>query len=357
MNINITDKNWASVDNKDTPQNCDENGTYICLDKNITIVILPHHFKIDANLSNANDGNFTYLSKDLKMAATLDINISAKNKLNNTTQNYTAACYAKDTNFSISYSEINNTLSKIFYQDSNTSDKKEAPLNHAIVFDRNGTLFASENKGLARVHLLINFDRNRSVAVNPFSFHITEINITDANNTEGNTTIDTNTTFYYGRTHAPRQTIIGNEGNISIYYEVYCAGKTCKKTLLQDGINSKTTDDPRWFVNTKHTAQFGIAGTATQKYTDKVTETKKATGNYPDFITLHYNGKRGFPYKTTMDNNASVWLIYNKYNPNAKTNQFEVEFLNANHGWTGKHETNSTTDTNASKRTNRRIYW
>ena len=58
-----------------------------------------------------------------------------------------------------------------------------------------------------------------------------------------------------------------------------------------------------------------------------------------------------------MENNASGWLIYNKYNPNATTNEFEVEFVKPGGSWAGKHETNTSTDSNASNKTNRRLMW
>ena len=58
-----------------------------------------------------------------------------------------------------------------------------------------------------------------------------------------------------------------------------------------------------------------------------------------------------------MENNASNWLIYNKYNPNATTNEFQVEFIKPGGDWAGVHETNSTTNKNASDNTNRRLMW
>ena len=58
-----------------------------------------------------------------------------------------------------------------------------------------------------------------------------------------------------------------------------------------------------------------------------------------------------------MENNASGWLIYNKYNPNIPTNEFEVEFIQPNSAWAGMHETNSTTNKNATENTNRRLMW
>ncbi|SFV61260.1 hypothetical protein MNB_SM-5-1410 [hydrothermal vent metagenome] len=385
IDINISDKNivcgsrFAGVDcddrnvtdywNSDTNTSID--------DGNTTVVVLPHHFKIDANLTNAypSEGNFTYLSyisfpthnsKELEkfnMSAMLNFNITAQNKQNKTTKNYNKECYAKDTNVTISYDTIDNTLTKILYHDdndTNASDINSTALNDAIVLEKNSTIFSTDHNGSsANIKLKINFDRSKSAAVNPFSLHINELKVTDANSSSGSTEVDTNATFYYGRVHAPRQSIIGNEGNISIYYEVYCSGSGCNKALLQDGNNSQTTDDPRWFINTNHTTIYGNAGNIVQKSTPThVLQTHASTGAANDYVSLSYDGRRGYPYKTTMKTtNSSEWLIYNKYNSNATNNESEVEFLKTNHGWTGKHETNTTTDTNASNKTNKRLAW
>jgi hypothetical protein len=58
-----------------------------------------------------------------------------------------------------------------------------------------------------------------------------------------------------------------------------------------------------------------------------------------------------------MDINASDWLIYNKYNPSAKTNDFSVEFINNSSNWGGIHETDTTTKKSASDKTSRRTIW
>jgi len=385
IDINISDKNivcgsrFAAVDcddrnvtdywNSDTNTSID--------DGNTTLIVLPHHFKVDANLTNAypSEGNFTYLSyisfpphspKELEkfnMSAMLNFNITAQNKQNKTTKNYNKECYAKDTNVTISYDTIDNTLTKILYHDdndTNASDINSTTLNDAIVLEKNSTIFSTDHNGSsANIKLKINFDRNKSAAVNPFSLHINELKVTDANSSSGSIEVDTNATFYYGRVHAPRQSIIGNEGNISIYYEVYCSGSGCNKALLQDGNNSQTTDDPRWFINSNHTTIYGNAGNIVQKSTPThVLQTHASTGAANDYVSLSYDGRRGYPYKTTMKTtNSSEWLIYNKYNSNATNNESEVEFLKTNHGWTGKHETNTTTDTNASNKTNKRLAW
>ena len=57
-----------------------------------------------------------------------------------------------------------------------------------------------------------------------------------------------------------------------------------------------------------------------------------------------------------MQMQSSRWLIYNETDANATANQFTIEFI-GDGGWSGKYEDNTTTKTNFSTKTNRRIMW
>jgi hypothetical protein len=170
----------------------------------------------------------------------------------------------------------------------------------------------------------------------------------------------------YGRTHAPRQRIAGSDGDVFIYYEAYCngndsSGTSCKKSLLPDGEGSISTDDPRWFTNNNHIGggSDGAVGTIAQK-NGATDVTKTALDNTTlgkAKVTLHYDGTKGYPYKTTMTNTPNSWLIYNKYNSGASVNEFEVEFTDTSNTWAGEHETDNTTNVRSSDKTNRRTMW
>ncbi|MBD3825182.1 MAG: hypothetical protein IE916_11870 [Epsilonproteobacteria bacterium] len=81
------------------------------------------------------------------------------------------------------------------------------------------------------------------------------------------------------------------------------------------------------------------------------------TGNHQDKTVVSYDGAKGYPYVATMQNAASSWLIYNRHNPTATQNEFTLEFTNTSSGWSGAHETNTSTKNNASSTTSRRIMW
>jgi hypothetical protein len=246
----------------------------------------------------------------------------------------------------------------LIYKEDNGSEINATTIS---LLSLNSNYFTTDNNGTAELHIKINTERNASNSINPFVMSIADINVSDANNTQGTINLDKNATFLYGRTNAPRQRFTTNPATAFIYYEVYCNGSDtnavdCNKTLLPNGSSSVTINDPRWFKNTSHfNSTDGTQGTVTQKNATLITETGSVTAN-PAQTTLSYDVTKGYPYKATMENNASTWLIYNKYNANATTNEFEVEFVHSG-GWAGQHETNTTTKNNAVTTTNRRSMW
>ena len=388
VTLQVQDKSWAAVDTGDvngvndaTTHDC--NGAYACGETNTTFI--PHHFSFTnpaITNRNGNPGTFTYLSNLIPgdtstydMAVRVITGIQARNKNENITQNFKTGVnyYENPVTLNISFNDpvhgnanttsINNTLLE-FGKDNG---------------DINGTkslVWADTN--LSKV-LRFNFPRSTNSAVNPFDLNATDLNITLSSNYSGtapignavissdNSGISTATgsaKMLYGRTHASRQRYEGNSGTANIYYEVFCFrtdsnGVTCNKNLLPNGINSKRTDDIRWFINENHTVVSGNAGKVVEKDSkNNVTSAGVTSGNHPDNSTLMtYNENIGYPYKTTMENNASSWLIYNPDDPTATRNEFSVEFEKTVTGWSGEHETDTTTKDPVSVKTNRRVLW
>lgn len=383
FDMNITDSTWTAVDNVKIPIECidgshtnvvDVNGKVGCLVR-ITAnpIVIPDHFNIDGNLTNGSNG-FTYLN-NFEDNASLDQNISARLNavvtakafdINSTTLNYSSECYAKDGNSTINLvltPAPNNLTQLIWYDDNNNSVVGNFAIAGPFSLPHPAARFT--NPGVGTLKYRLNFDRSIIAPVNPFQMTIPQMVVTDTDNVDGNNSIDNNATYLFGRTHASRQryydTTAPYQGLANIYYESFCFGALCNKTLLPNGVNSTRTDDVRWYVipNPFHTTPTdGLVGTVVQKGgLNIVTASPQAptTGN-PSTTTLTYTGAKGFPYKTTMENNASIWLIQNETNPNATKNEFQVEF-DLSGGWTGEHETNTTTKTPAGTTTNRRIMW
>lgn len=370
VKVVFQDKNWAATDNDDTPQDC--NGTWICGERELTFI--PHHFGI-TNVSVGNTGNgFTYLSNLVDgnqstyiMAGRVQSTIIAQNEANATTTNFRSGAAYYENPISI---DLN--ASHILHGDANATTIGTALLGFGMGSDINGTKTIIFNDANLSKVLRFNFPRQVNTTVNPFDVNASDINISCLSSyigTAGSANIsgvesglgNGKTTFVYGRTHASKQRYIGNAGNANIYFESFCFGGTCNKTLLPNGVASTNTDDIRWFRNQNHvSATDGNVTIVKQRIGtnvagDIVTATDNPIGN-PSVTTLNYNGSKGYPYITTMENGASSWLIQNDTNPNATTNEFQVEFNNAA-SWSGAHDTNTTTKSDNAIRTNRRIMW
>ena len=333
--------------------------------------------------------------QDQNMSFHLNGTIQAVSYDNANLSNYVGGCYAKAIDLIVTKS--NTTLTdidgnSILYQanfhnlDENgtiitahTIDINETSPTSSIAVSTGANYFTEPLKGAMVTRLNFNYDRNTSVAANPKSITYAkyETNCTTPSDctfyadlktdkkSEGNLTIDGHlgvngtVVHYYGRTNAPRQRFVGQTGKDFIYYEVYCNGAGCDIKLLQDGSTSKFSDDPRWFINTQHTNGFGVAeqgATISQKNANNVEGSKPTGLNSPDSTNLVYSGT-SYPYKATMENNASSWLIYNKYNATAETNEFEVEFDSGASDWAGKDGTSTNTNRTGATKTNRRSMW
>jgi hypothetical protein len=369
VNIQMVDKTWAQVDinNGDTVADCSATGAYIC--GNINAIFIPNSFALttvslfDNNITNSAS---TYLSNDLNMSAHVQLTATAKNKLNATTSNFKQGSWENpvDINIALVTPVTGMTLNK-----DDVNETLKLGFTGGVITIPWGETNSSKK-------MMFNFQRTVNTTKNPFRVLGSDVNVTASSlytaPTSGNTKTvtgsvlaDQNATFVYGRTNAPRQSFVGPNGNAFIYYEAYCngtdaTGAVCDKTLLPNGLNSKSTNDSRWFKNSFHVAPTdGKAGTVTQKDASGHVSVGALDNSVKGKtkVPLTYNLPREYPYETTMENNASRWLIYNQYKAGASKNEFQVEFLDAPGDWAGQHETNNTTKQNASNKTTRRVMW
>ena len=345
-------------------------------------VLTPASFVYMANMSQDQDMSF-HLNGKIKAVGYNDSNLS----------NFVNNCYAVPIDLNLSKSDttlLDVNGNAIVYQSrfhnlnlngvtvtANDIDTNESnPLASILVQTPQNYFIKDMNGTINTIHNL-NYGRTVNNAANPISvtFNSYDVNCTNPatdcsfnadliNNktTQSSLNIDKNITHYYGRNNSQRQvfsTPVGttaSPANDFIYYEVFCDGAGCYKTLLQNGVDSNISDDPRWFINENHTSAYGTAGNINQKGAGYVTATD-STGNHQDSTDIIYDNPRGYPYKATMETNSSNWLIYNKYNSVATSNTFEVEFVNATSSWAGKDEANSTTQSSGASKTNRRTMW
>lgn len=389
VEFKLSDKEWTLVDSdkgdciEDSAQNTsDGSGRVGCMTQGSkTFNFVPEKFTSELLLGNgSNDKSFTYISSEREISAPLTLKITAMLHPETTGEanaatNYTKDCFSSDINTTISLipnqalSNGTNTQARIrFFDDlALTSTLINQNLNTAT-FQTIQDKFVA---GISDVNISINFQRNLTLADNPFSIAKNDFNITqvvDINGITGsdfNRADDMNATFVYGRTNASKQRYGANGGPANIYFEVYCFDKgidTCNKTLLPNGVNSRKINDRRWYINDNHDSlSDGNVTLVMQKgglntSADIVTATDNPTGN-PSTTTIQYSGNGGYPYRTTMQNEASPWLIYDENDPTSTRNEFQVEFNNAGE-WSGEHETETTTKKdNINTNTNRRVIW
>ena len=365
VKIQVKDITWSSVDinNDSTSVDCSANGAYICGE--IDLRYIPSSFTLsNASLYNEDALTFTYISNDFNLSSSLDLTITAKNALGGTTENFSAGLYENPVNVALSMSPITG-MTPIF---------NDIDLSNNLSFS-NGEKIITYSETNTSLNLLLNFTRFVNAELNPFILNGSDVTssasslYTNSSNTASKSIVgtiiaDKNATFVYGRTNASRQIVEGSTGNASIYYEIFCSGTdsrsvACNKSLLPNGFDSKFGDDPRWFRNSSHSAvSFGEIGTVSEKGTSAATNVGSVNNatNGVSIVPITYSGTN-YPYKTTMETNSSSWLIYNKHDINALTNEFEIEFIKTNTSWAGQHETNNSTEINAVDKTNRRTMW
>lgn len=381
INLQVIDKVWAAVDINNpvdpTLEDCSVNGAWICGDKNVTYI--PDHFDFaDLNVTNnnGNPGTFTYIANEVElMAGRIHTRMRALNADGAVTQNF-ATFPLWENNVTVVPVV---TTSRYIYTDANETNITALTIGFGGTDgDANGTRTIAWNENNTSQYLRFNFQRDVNQTANPFDVNGGDLNITITSNYIDPDDMDTaeitgsrigtiqpadgNVTFLYGRTHASRQRYQEDSGTANIYFESYCFGSGCTKTLLPNGINSTRTDDVRWYVNGAHTVpDDGAVGIVVQKgganvAADIVDATDNPIGN-PSITTIDYDENQGYPYKTTMQNEASLWLIYNESDSAATRNEFQVEFHNQG-DWTGDNATDTTTNTPTDKAsTNRRIMW
>ncbi len=352
VNIQIIDKKWAEIDEKSSPQDCSDTGTWICGEINATFI--PHHFSVEnAELKNNGGEVYTYITDDINnTSATLSLVIYAKNKDNDTVKNFQDGNW--ENNVTVSFSIPDNTDTS----DINESQYVENNITNEDLDFTEGNVTIDHNNSV----LSFNYERNNSKAINPFKINGSDVTTkvlstyTDINIT-GSSTNDESAIFVYPKAYASRYKYVGNDGNATIYVLDYCDGDECDKTLLPDGDDSKNIDDSRWFINTKHKAKYGKVDEVKEKRKSNVSVTSLSDEDPTTRAELKLDDGVQKTYKTTMKINASKWLIYNKYDEDKEYNEFSVEFYNPKTGWAGIHETNTTTTTKGSSKFNSRIMW
>lgn len=350
------------------------------------------------------------LSQDENMSVHLNTTVTAIGK-NSTTalSNYVTGCYSKKPlNFSIGKTTTtNNSLTynyMVHNKDSNLSiiSAHDQPLQTIAAgnVDQNATFsttsqfFQQDQNGTIQLSTNLNYGRDVNVTTNPEDINFTTIFV-DNNSTlfnadlvankfaDGNVSVNQRVLHYYGKTIAPKIRVVcntnacrtgmdaSNNNNIPelINYVVFCEGATCNSSILPLGATQ--IGDIRWFSNKNHDridntsvwltpGTDGTIGTISEVtssgYMSEVIPRLILTQNHEVEAYILHGAALPLPYDAIMQMQSSPWLINHETDNNATTNEFVIQFV-GDGGWSGKHEDNTTTKTNFSPTTNRRIMW
>ncbi len=380
LNITLNDNQWTQID-----QNVKDDGTKDCIENSDTnipvggkigclirgssnVKFIPQEYKNSVTLQNANGGSFTYLSQDANMSARINLSVSALLADGNIATNYTAGCFAEDINYTLSL--INNrtltwsdSQTRIRFFETSTADAVSADLTQPTVTFRSSE--GNFTSGVSNLSVRFNFDRNVSRADEPFQIFRNDFNITLVTNPDGNVTgNDFNRTsdhpvnFYYGRIHSPDYTDSDSDNTIAatLFYEVYIKNGTDFAGIR----GSESVDDVYWYVNTAHTIQDGnitslqsFSGTSSLNFNPG--SSLNVTGG-AETQNITYSGT-SFPFKDKIIISTQPWMIFNKFDPTATTEEFEVYFPGQPKDWAGIGSTGETVDLNMSGSTQQRIEW
>ena len=429
----IMDQNWTAIDqddstciinsNSNNPMDDNENlGRVGCMIKTEqSLIFVPDHFNIDANLTDHNeDDDFTYLhdinkyedDDNYSMSASLTVDIKAMGGDNNVTTNYMETCYAKDTNLTlvldstdITYPGATPALTHFLYynpvEDDGTDNSGEgnysfptpitSPItlpslpieNIAATFPAN----APDGNGTTHIEYKLNFNRKEDLAVNPFIMDLSDLDIIDTDGVEdGAVTItEQSATYYYARSRASKffyEDITTTSTPTPIIIDVYCDLSTTACSDLGIDTVWGVIDEENWYVSMGHTANDGnitlkvgdplIEGTGSPTVNGETnpdsTEITAWSSGIDDTVNVATNGAdvpltvpvelvRETDTPTPTDY-SNEWLIYSPIDPLLEPlSPFYKVRFIGDSAWTGTGDTGYVVDINASRKKSKRMDW
>ncbi len=325
ISLKVIDTSWADIDNDDTPANCQ--GSWICGEINATFI--PDHFQVHFNtLTNYSNGLFTYFSNSpLKMGAAIGATFQAMSSTNRVTTNFKAGSKYYENPVTIQIHIQNTPVGSL---------PIEHNISNTLIGFQNGSITIPWNETNQTKQLCFTFKRDSTLPLEPYECNDSTVNI-KIRSFYGNEEINGSTTgvgnqkalFVYGRIHAPLYKTQQNSIQTKLFFEIYDPNSQAPISIK----GAQSEDDIDWYRNTAHdSTAYGQLFQLLHNGHDLLTggdsdleATLGALNSGVRFLTLKYK-KSSYPYSAKIDLNASRWLIYNRYDPNAITNTMEVIF-------------------------------
>ena len=346
-----------------------------------------------SNLKIEKDDEVTYLDSEGVQKAKLTFDVVAKLGNNQAARLYKDGCYARATSFDIKLDRVplnftdNNgnagTLAKaneelLFFEIPSSNTKKVT--GPGVSKNRFYVGISTFVNGKAKGEVNFNFTRKINHAKNPFTVSSNDFAFSSIEDSSTISKIytkspnETTAKFYYGRVYAPFYEGLYSGFNAKIYYGTYCDGCN-KNTYMKDSSGAFWKDFPAaifWSTNPNHSA--GALGfndfSFTNTYSMTVLRNNVSAINNGEQIIFVSN-----PSAVTdvAKMKAPKWLLYNEFDENAITNNFNLNFLVPNGDWAGKTLKKDNTKSNEGSfigkinnsnsqldvvdKTNRRIEW
>ena len=267
VNFTITDNSWSQASGDQSKGDCvlgsasnieDVNGKLGCMAQGARVfTFVPDKFTSLFSLANGSaNGSYTYISNEQNMSASLFFTTSATLFGGGLANNYTAGCFAKDINTTLSlmnnkaltWSDSQNRIN--YFDDYNVTSQRLSQVGPVATF-RSGE--GNFTNGTAPITFMFNFDRNQTIPDNSFRIARNDFNITsviDQNGTTGSDfdrTNDLNASFVYGRI-IPRDIRVFGSVPYSAngWYEVFNTQTLGGVALLP------SKNDAMWYINSQH---------------------------------------------------------------------------------------------------------
>jgi hypothetical protein len=313
--------------------------------------------------------NFIYfanLSDMDEMAAELIIHLKATDYNDNILQNYTAGCYAANTDLVVKFntSGTSSQNDDLIWKDALHTDHDNhdtpvhvtgIPENQEFLFDVNADNY---NNGETIQHILLNFKRDIRIAKEPVRLNIYDINATSSSLTT-HLTKDAHADFYYGRLHATNNYTSGEELEVPIFHEVYC--KKCDQSIFTVADSMESKDSVNWYIVQNYNdgvSTFGNINGINYTFDDidfnnpsivySLTTNPAQHSNQMDKIEFKVPHT---PFKDRITYEPKPWLRYNPFKITAK-HSFNIQLNPKIQNWAGKGTPGRTVDINISQRPN-----
>lgn len=306
----------------------------------------PHHFNPALNFSKGvnftsvliGQNEWTYMNdvhKDPRMGIRYSGNIKAEGSGNSLLNNFVTDCYAEPINIDLNLTfpvtvglpdwkyrlqEINSTAA--IWQDSNVTIAMPATNLSFPLLTFPASSFLKDKNGAIDMKLTLNFDRNQTIAVNPITIGLQNLqvkcqtpsacqsiaNLNDSHLPDANLTTDANITHVYGRIIPRDVRVFGNVGfTANAWYEVFNAPVLSEIPLIP------SRNGTSWYSNHLHDDQNYGDGNITRLQSAIGSAAVNIGGDDVNGMEIYNFGAVGagnIPYSRKAHIETAPWLWY-----------------------------------------------